>query len=193
MGVVLVWFYLFGRNDRYPDPVAEIGTLARLDERGEPVFLRLSARDDAPLKNAVEGERVYLCTRSGGRWSIRGEADVIGEPIRGATPSSMVPLHGPVGGRHWWRRLGSVRLYEPPRSGADLGLDEELLPMAGQAHVIHVNARRDGVTADRLDESPSPLDRLTAAMDAAWVEGPMTAEEIDAAVRVFRAEHPYGR
>ena len=34
MEVVRVWFYLFGRNDRYPDPAGEIDTLAKLDERG---------------------------------------------------------------------------------------------------------------------------------------------------------------
>ena len=76
MEVARMWFYLFGRNDRYPDPTGEIDLLAKLDERGEEVFLKLSARDDAPLKNAVEGERVYLCTREEGRWSIRGEAEV---------------------------------------------------------------------------------------------------------------------
>jgi hypothetical protein len=194
MEVARMWFYLFGRNDRYPDPTGEIDLLARLDERGEEVFLKLSARDDAPLKNAVEGERVYLCTREEGRWSIRGEAEVSGPPIRGATPPSMVPLYGPIDNHHWWRRLERVRLYEEPRSAADLGLDEDTLPTVGQAHVIRVAGRRNGTAVGRLEEeTPSPLDRLTAAMDAAWDEGRVTDEAIDAAVRKFRAERPYGR
>jgi hypothetical protein len=194
MEVARMWFYLFGRNDRYPDPTGVIDLLAKLDERGEEVFLKLSARDDAPLKNAVEGERVYLCTREEGRWSIRGEAEVSGPPIRGATPPSMVPLYGPIDSHHWWRRLERVRLYEEPRSAADLGLEEDTLPTVGQAHVIRVAGRRNGTAVDRLEAEPSsPLDRLTAVMDAAWDEGRVTDEAIDAAVRKFRAERPYGR
>jgi hypothetical protein len=189
-----VWFYLFGSNDRYPDPADEIDTLAKLDERGEEVFLKLSARDDAPLKGAVEGEFVYLCTREGGRWSILGESEVIGPPIRGATPDSVVPLYGPGGEPHWWRRLEHIRLYETPRSVADLGVEEDVLPPAGQAHVIHVGEGQNGTAVDQNEEeTPGPLNQLTAAMDAAWDEGRVTAEAIDAAVRKFRAENPYGR
>ncbi len=192
--VVRVWFYLFGRNDRYPDPAGEIDTLAKLGEMGKPVFLKLSARDDAPLKNAAEGESVYLCTREGGRWAIRGEAEVTGPPLRGATPPSMVPLYGAVGDRHWWRRLERIHIYEAPRSAADLGLDEAVLPPVGQAHVIRVAGRPNGNGVGQLErEAPSPLDRLTAAMDTAWDEGQVTAEAIDAAVRKFRAERRYGR
>ena len=188
-----MWFYLFGRNDRYPDPTGEIHLLAKLDERGEEVFLKLSARDDDPLKNAAEGERVYLCTREEGRWSIRGEAEVRGRPIRGATPPSMVPLYGPIDDRHWWRRLERVRLYEEPRSAADLGLEEGALPTVGQAHVIRVAGRRNGTPVGRLGGAPpSPLDRLTAAMDAAWDGGRVTDEALDAAIRNFRAGRPYG-
>jgi hypothetical protein len=189
-----VWFYLFGRNDRYPDPAAEIDTLARLDERGEDVFLKLSAREDAPLKNAVGGERLFLCTREEGQWLIRGEADVIGPAIQGATPPSMISLYGPVDERHWWRRLGRIRLYESPKTGADLGLDEGALPHVGQAHVIRAGGSQNGATAgEHQEETPSPLNQLTAAMDDAWDEGRVTVEAIDAAVRKFRAEHPYGR
>jgi hypothetical protein len=194
MEAVRMWFYLFGRNDQYPDPTGEIDLLAKLDERGEEVFLKLSARDDAPLKNAVEGERVYLCTREVGRWSIHGEAEVSGPPVRGATPPSMVPLYGAIDNHHWWRRLGHVRLYDEPRSAADFGLEEDALPAVGQAHVIRVAGRRNGAAVGRLEgKPPSPLDRLTAAMDAAWDEGRVTDEAIDAAVRKFRAERPYGR
>ena len=189
-----MWFYLFGRNDRYPDPAGEIDTLAKLDETGKDVFLKLSARDDAPLKNAAEGECVYLCTREGGRWTIRGEADVAGPPVRGATPPSMVPLYGAEGDRHWWRRLERIRKYESPKSAADLGLEEDVLPPVGQAHVIRIAGRLNGTGADRLpQESPSPLERLTAAMDAAWDEGRVTAEAVEAAVRKFRAGHTNGR
>jgi hypothetical protein len=192
--VVRVWFYLFARNDRYADPAGEIDTLAKLDEGGEDVFLKLSDRDDAPLRDAAEGECVYLCTREGGRWSIRGEAEVIGPPIRGAPPPSMVPLHGPVGDQHWWRRLERIQLYEAPKSAVALGLEEDVLPPAGQAQVIRVAGRRNGAEMGRPEEeTPGPLDRLTAAMDAAWDEGRVTAEVIDAAVREFRAGHPYGR
>src|SRR5262245_17780361 len=104
-----MWFYLFGRNERYPYPAGEIHTIAKLDQTGEDVFLKLSARDDAPLKDAAEGESVYLCTREEGRWAIRGEAEVTGPPMRGATPPSMVPLYGAAGDRHWWRRLGRIQ------------------------------------------------------------------------------------
>jgi len=189
-----VWFYLFGRNDRYPDPAGEIDTLAKLDETGKDVYLKLSARDDAPLKNAAEGECVYLCTREGGRWTICGAAEVAGPPVRGATPPSMVPLYGAEGDRHWWRRLERIRKYESPRSAADLGLEEEVLPAVGQAHVIRIAGRLNGTGTDRLSpESPSPLERLTAAMDAAWDEGRVTPEAVESAVRKFRADHPNGR
>lgn len=189
-----MWFYLFARNDRYPDPAGEIDTLAKLDERGEDVFLKLSGREDAPLRNAAEGECVYLCTREGGRWSICGEAEVIGPPIRGAPPPSMVPLYGPVGDQHWWRRLERIQLYESPKSAVALGLEEDVLPPAGQAQVIRVAERRNGAEMGRPEEeTPGPLDQLTAAMDAAWDEGRVTAEALDAAVREFRAGHPYGR
>jgi len=193
-GGIRVWFYLFGRNDRYPDPLAEIDQLAILGERGEDAFLKLSARDDAPLKNAAEGEVIYLCTRDEGRWSILGEAGVIGPPIRGATPPSMVQLYGPVEGRHWWRRLERIRVYESPKTGADLGLEEGDLPSRGQAHVIRVTGRRNGTAAGRpMGEVSSPLDRLTATMDVAWAEGRLTTEAIDAAVSKHRAERPYDR
>ncbi len=189
-----MWFYLFGRNDRHPDPTSEIHLLAKLDERGEEVFLRFQARDDAPLKNAVEGERVYLCTREEGRWSIRGEAEVGGRPIRGATPPSMVTLYGSIGDRHWWRRLQRVRLYEEPRSAADLGFEEDILPPVGPAHVIRVAGRRNGTADGWLEgDTRSPLDRLTAAMDAAWDEGRVTEQAVDKAIRNFRAGRPYGR
>ena len=85
-------------------------------------------------------------------------------------------------------------LYEAPRSAAELGLEEDILPPVGQAHVIRVAGRPNGTAVGRLEgQAPSPLDPLTAAMDAAWDEGQVTAEAIDAAVRKFRAEHPYGR
>ena len=63
-----MWFYLFASNEKYPDPESEIKSLAELDEGGERVYLKLSSRDDAPMKNAQEGETVYLCTRQDGRW-----------------------------------------------------------------------------------------------------------------------------
>jgi hypothetical protein len=194
MEIARMWFYLFERNDRYPEPTGEIDLLAKLDERGEEVFLRLSARDDAPLKDAAEADRVYLCTREEGRWTIRGEAEVNGPPIRGATPLSMVPLYGSIDARHWWRRLERVRIYEKPKSAADVGLEEDDLPAVGQAHVIRVAGRRNGTAFGRLEgETPSPLDRLSVAMDAAWDEGRVTDEAIDAAIRKFRADRPYGR
>ncbi len=170
-----MWFYLFGRNNRYPDPTGEIHLLAELDQRGEEVFLKLSAGDDAPLKDAAVGERLYICTCEHGQWAIRGEAEVSGRPIRGATPPSMVPLYGAIDDRHWWRRLERLRLYEEPRSASDLGFEEGLLPPVGQARVIRVAGRRNGAAEGRLEgDTRSPLDRLTTAMDAAWDEGRVT-------------------
>jgi len=55
-----MWFYLFASNEKYPDPESEIKSLAGLDQGGERVYLKLSSRDDAPMKNAQEGETVYL-------------------------------------------------------------------------------------------------------------------------------------
>ncbi len=189
-----MWFYLFGVNDRNPDPAGEIDTLAKLGQTGTDVFLKLSARDDAPLKDAAEGECVYLCTREEGRWTIRGEGEVTGPPVRGATPPSMVPLYGADGDRHWWRRLERLRKYDSPRSPADLGLEEEVLPPVGQAHVVRIAGRVNGAGIDRLPPAfPGPLERLTAAMDAAWDEGRVTPEAVEAAVRKFRAGHPNGR
>lgn len=106
----------------------------------------------------------------------------------------MVPLYGPVDDRHWWRRLVRVRLYEQPRSASDLGFEEGILPPVGQAHVIRVAVGRNGTSDGRLGgETHGPLDPLTVAMDAAWDEGRVTDEAIDAAIRTFRAGRPYGR
>jgi hypothetical protein len=78
-----MWFYLFGKNGAFRNPLSEISALAELANSGKAVYLKLSARDDAPLKTACEGETVYLCTRIGGRWLVHGEAVLTGSPVRG--------------------------------------------------------------------------------------------------------------
>ncbi len=122
----------------------------------------------------------------------RGGSERPADP--GAAPPSMVAPHGPGDDRHWWRRLERVRLYEEPRSAADLGVEEDTLPPVGHAHVIRVAGGRNGTADGRLEgDTHSPLDRLTAAMDAAWDDGRVTDEAIDAAIRNFRAGRPDGR
>jgi hypothetical protein len=189
-----MWFYLFSRDKKDPDPLVEIRALAELDERGEAAFLRLSSGDEALLKDATEGEVVYLCTRDQGRWSVYGESVVIGCTVRGGTPASMSPVYGETDGRHWWRRLAHIRLYPAPKGEADLGLVEGTLREAGQSHVIHLPAPGK---ASELGEGPqpgsSPLTRLTEVMDAAWEEGRLSPEAVEGAIRDFRKAHPYGR
>jgi hypothetical protein len=189
-----MWFYLFGRNGKYPDPSMEITALADLSITGKDVYLKLSARNDAPLKNAEEGETLYLCTRVGGRWFVHGETVLTGPPVRGGVPESMSCVYGSTEGRHWWRRLGAVRIHTIPKGERDLGLPNGTLPAKGQAHVIRVQA--PATTTDLRRESQpmtGPLERLTEVMDQAWEAGQLTPEAIKNAIEGFRKAHPYGR
>ncbi len=188
-----MWFYLFTSNASYPDPLDEIGALAGLDREGVATFLKLSSRDDAPLKGAEEGEPVCLCTREDGRWLIHGRAEVVERPFRGATPPAMVPIYGATKGR-WWRQLARVQLFDEPKSETDLGLAEGTLPTKGRAHVKHVTGEANGeISVDGPLGESSPLDRLTEIMDSAWERGELTPESIEATLREFRARRPYGR
>jgi len=189
-----MWFYLFGRNEKYPDPALEIKSLAELDRMGDPVYLKLSTRDDAPLKNAEEGDTVFLCTREQGRWVVHGDAVLVGDPIRGETPESMSSVYGNSGRRSWWRRLHPVSLYVRPKGEQDLGLAAGSLPATGQAHVVHVMDSGNGAqTVSGPNFAPSPLAKLTQVMDEAWEAGRLTPEEIDEAIRRHREVHPYDR
>ncbi len=189
-----MWFYLFASNQKYPDPEFEIKSLAELDEGGELVYLKLSSRDDAPMKNAEEGETVFLCTRRDGRWLVHGNAVLVGDPERGGTPESISCIYGPTDQPTWWRRLEGVTVYQEPKGEVDLGLDEGTLPATGQAHVIHVKVAGNGKPpGPESDPSESALARLTQIMDEAWEDGRLTPEEIERAVRQSREVHPYGR
>lgn len=188
-----MWFYLFASNSSYPDSSAEIDALAGLDRKGIATFLKLSPRDDAPLKGAREGELVYLCTREHGRWLVHGRAEIAERPFRGATPPAMIPIYGTTEG-HWWRRLARVQLFDEPMGETDLGLSEGTLPTKGQAHVIRSTGEANGEgSVDGPHGESSPLDRLTEIMDSAWERGELTPESIEAAVREFRERRPYGR
>lgn len=188
-----MWFYLFANNEKYPDPRSEIKSLAELDE-DEQVFLKLSPRDDAPLKNAQAGETVYLCTREDGRWLVHGDAVLVGDPERGGTPESMSSIYGTTDRPNWWRRLNRVSLYQKPKGETDLGLDEGTLPVTGQAHVIQVEVAGNGKPPGPVsDPSQSPLARLSQLMDQAWEAGRLTPEQIEQAIRQSRKVHPYGR
>ncbi|MHB1556453.1 MAG: hypothetical protein ACYC61_03115 [Isosphaeraceae bacterium] len=192
--MIRVWLYLFAGDESDHAAQREVETFAQLAGRGDAVFLRLSVAEDARFEDAPEGEQVYLCTRNEDRLVIRGEAALAGQPVRGESPPSMIPLYGSRDHGHWWRRLKAVRFYDAPREAADLGLDAGALPATGETHVVRVNGACNGAAAPRaVDDATSPLDRLTAAMDAAWDEGRMTAETVDAAVRRHRAGHPYVR
>ena len=189
-----MWFYLFASNKKYPDPEFEIKSLAQLDEGGKPVYLKLSSRDDAPMKNAREGEIVYLCTRRDGRWLVHGAAVLVGDPERGGTPESLSSIYGSTDQPTWWRRLQSVTVYQEPKRETDLGLDEGTLPATGQAHVIHVELAGNGKPPGSVpNPSQSPLARLTQIMDEAWEDGRLTPEQIEEAIRQSRRVHPYGR
>jgi len=189
-----MWFYLFASNKKYPDPEFEIKSLAQLDEGGKPVYLKLSSRDDAPMKNAREGEIVYLCTRRDGRWLVHGDAVLVGDPERGGTPESLSSIYGSTDQPTWWRRLQSVTVYQEPKRETDLGLDEGTLPATGQAHVIHVEVAGNGKPPGPVSTpSLSPLARLTQIMDEAWEDGRLTPEQIEQAIWQFRRDHPYGR
>jgi hypothetical protein len=189
-----MWFYLFGQNGSYPEPLSEIRALAKLDESGRGAYLKLSARDDAPLKNAREGDRVYLCTRDRGQWLVHGEAVVAGSPLRGGIPESMSSLYGAADEHRWWRRLADVRLHPTPKREADLGLPSGTLPAAGRAYVIRVRGPKDAAPPGAgAQPTSSPLARLTEVMDDAWEAGRLTPEAIQEAIEHFRKAHPYGR
>ena len=189
-----MWFYLFGRSEKYPDPSSEIKSLADLDRMGDRVYLKLSTRNDAPLKNAEEGDTVFLCTREHGRWLVHGDAVMVGAPTRGETPKSMSSVYGTTGRRNWWRRLRQVSIYPRPKGERDLGLAAGTLPAEGQAHVVHVQGAGNGAqTRSGPDSAPSPLASLTQVMDEAWEAGRLTPEEIDEAIRRHREVHPYDR
>ncbi len=189
-----MWFYLFGSNGKYPDPSLEIKALAELSISGKDVYLKLSARNDAPLKNAEEGDTLYLCTRVEGRWLVHGETVLTGPPVRGGVPESMSCLYGSIDNRHWWRRLGAVRIHPTPKGEADLGLPEGTLPATGQAHVIRVHNPPDAMEPRLESKATSgPLGRLTEVMDQAWEAGHLTPEAIKKAIKGFRKAHPYGR
>jgi hypothetical protein len=189
-----MWFYLFASNKKYPEPESEIKRLAELAEAGELVYLKLSSRDDAPMKNAQEGEIVYLSTRRDGRWLVHGDAVLVGAPERGGTPESMSSIYGTTDQPNWWRRLEGVSLYQEPKGETDLGLDEGTLPATGQAHVIHVEVAGNGKPPGSVpNPSQSPLARLTQVMDEAWEAGRLTPEQIEQAIRQSRKVHPYGR
>jgi hypothetical protein len=186
-----MWFYLFGMNDSYPDPIHEIHKLAEIAVGGGAAYLKLSPRHDAPMKRAAEGERVYLCTRRDGGWLIHAEAQIRDDAIRAATPAAMDSIYGESSRLHWWRRLDQIALFDRPKSESDLGLAEGTLPKRGQAHVIHHRGMSNGSTLRR--EPVSPMERLTEVMDAAWDEGRLSPEAIELAVREHRRGHPYGR
>ena len=186
-----MWFYLFGINDRYPDPIPEIHKLAEINVGGGAAYLKLSRRYDAPMKRATAGERVYLCTRQDGGWLIHAEAHIRGDAIRGATPAAMDSIYGESNGLHWWRRLDQIALFDHPKSESDLGLADGTLPIRGQAHVIRLSTESNGSTSCRKPLS-TPLERLTEIMDAAWDEGRLTPESIEVSVREHRRRHPYG-
>jgi hypothetical protein len=189
-----MWFYLFSKNGKYPDPSLEIKALAELSNSGKDVYLKLSARNDAPLKNAQEGETLYLCTRVRGRWFVHGETVVTGPPLRGGVPESISCLYGSTERRHWWRRLGEVHILQSPKGEVDLGLPEGTLPSAGRSHVIRVETHGK-MTDPRPASQPttSALGRLTEVMDQAWDAGQLTPDAIEKAIMGFRKAHPYGR
>ena len=190
----MIWFYLFGRNANYPEPLQEIHALSSMDRHGDPIFLKLSPRDDAPLKGAVEGDVVCLCTREQGRWSIHGEAEVTGPPVRGEAPASMRSLYPDGGNLHWWRGLARLTLYPAPKSEEEFDLAERL-PILGQAHVVRrERAHRNGRASTSPPESAgkAALELLTQLMTTAHREGRLEPEAIAAALRRARQRHPYG-
>lgn len=143
-----MWIYLFSTSKNYPDPAAEIQLLAEVSAAGHEAFLKLSAKDDAPLKRGRPGESVLLCTREEGIWAVHADARLTGPAIRGQTPDSVLSLYGDTGDLHWWRALTDVRVFDGPISPAELGAEEKSLPRSGQAYIVRV----------RLD-SPDPLVR----------------------------------
>jgi hypothetical protein len=192
-GTKRMWFYLFGQNGRYPDPSFEIKALAELSISGKDVYLNLSSRNDAPLKNAEVGETLYLCTRVRGQWLVHGETILTGVSVRGEVPESMSGLYSSSDSKHSWRPLGAVRIHASPKSEVDLGLPEGTLPATGQAHVVHVQSPQMPEHEREPQSATSALDRLTEVMDEAWDAGRLTPEAIEKAITGFRKAHPYGR
>ena len=168
--------------------------MAELSISGKDVYLKLSTRNDARLKKAKVGEILYLCTRVRGQWLVHGETVLTDLSLRGGIPESMSDLHRSTDSKHWWRRLGAVRIHARPKCEVDLGLPKGTLPAAGQTHVIHVKTPAEMV---RPKPAPQPttsrLDRLTEVMDQAWDSGRLTPEAIEKAIKGFRKAHPYGR
>ena len=137
-----MWFYLFTSNPAYPDPLEEIDALAALEEEGQDVFLKLASGIAPPLSRASSGEVVFLCTRSAGAWSIRGECLIEGDVRRGSTPRYMEPLYGPSrASNQCWRQLKGIELYERPRGESDFNFPLGTLP-ARRASVRNLGTKK---------------------------------------------------
>lgn len=157
-----MWFYLFTTHDQFPDPLEEIDALAALDEEGQEAFLRLSPRPDAPLRGAAPGERVHLCTRTGGAWSIWGHGHVEGPARQGETPPSVLPVYGPAAAGQWWRQLAGIVLYDHPRGETEVGLAAGSLPRQGQAYVVRLPPAESHAPPSPAVTSPSAGPTLPA-------------------------------
>ena len=139
------WIYLFTTNDRFPDPTEEIAYLAGLWETGksEPMLLLADRkRDDPPMKTAVDGEQVLLCTRGNDRkLRCHGTAKIAGPGRKlPTTPQALIGLYGALAGR----------IFKPIRDVAleEVRLVHELTPAAqetmarGQSYVRRLGNRR---------------------------------------------------
>ena len=209
-----MWLYLFGEMDRSPNLMEEIDSFLRDEESGPERFLPMPSSSDES-QGTSEREVMLLCFSKYDNWLICGMIDLI-KPVIGEKSlrpfrcilgphdqahqthvdhlSYIWPLYGLSNDKQRLWKLDRVLRYETPRSAREMGIDEQQLPRGSEVGITLIRHRITGPVIGRSEpETASPLDRLTAAMDAAWDEGKVTDEAIEAAIRSYRASHPYGR
>lgn len=157
-GFATEWIYLFTSNTNFPEPVAEIATLAALDEQGFDVCLMLPDRDGPPMSGASPGERVHLCTRRArdAKLEIHAMATVAGCAFRSSTPAAVLGLYGQHEERTWLP-LDVDACFGAPLTAQGVGLDiDEETFARGRAYVKRVDRRHSSTPRPRVS-SPIPL------------------------------------
>ncbi len=154
------WLYLLTTNDRFPDPVEEIGALHQLlEEGGEVAHLILADRVRPPMCAAAEGERILLCTRPHGhRLRAHGVAHVHAAPhAQRRTPDLVVGIYGERPGRTF---VPIARIdLEPARDERELSEDEQRTFARGQAFVKRLAPGRRRAATRPARHAPSPAPR----------------------------------
>ena len=137
----MAWIYRLSRNDRYPDPMAEVRALAEVSAAGGQAFLLLSDRPHPALagRDVRRGEPIYLATsgdQEGSGGLLVRAAGRVGTLHHGSTPASVGGIYGEREGRYF-REVVDLATFGPePVSARVLGLSAEMEAtlLRGQAH-----------------------------------------------------------